>query len=442
MWSERNVRRRSPEPGAEDVTVMDRVYPAGGSTVVGPGPPACLSPSRQTYLVPLDARPIAGWASSARPSGTSKVMTPRAERRRRSGNGGLAPAGWRGRDVERSTHRMAFGAAALVALLLTLAALALPSAAHAAYAPWAPQTSGTTQTLYGVWFADENAGWAVGGGGTILPHAPTAATTWNAQTSRTTQSLNAVAFADAAAGWAVGGGGTILRTTNGGATWTAQKSGTTQSLYAVAFAERHDRLGRGRPRHRAAHDQRRRHLDRPAVRRERRALRRRLRRRLHRLGRSATRAPCDARPTAAPPGPSSPPAPRRRLNAVGCSGASTAWIAGNGGLCARPPTAAPGSRRPPGRARRCARVTVIDASRVRVAGSSGTVRVTVNGGSSWATEATGTTQTLYGIAWRGARGWLVGGGGTILAYAPTRALRPPPPPASRPTTTAAGPTRP
>ncbi len=72
---------------------------------------------------------------------------------------------------------------------------------------------------------------------------------------------------------------------------------------------------------------------------------------------------------------------------------------------------------------------MIDANRVRVAGSSGTVRVTVNGGTSWATEATGTTQTLYGIAWRGTRGWLVGAGGTILAYRPDT---------SAPTTTAAG----
>ena len=54
--------------------------------------------------------------------------------------------------------------------------------------------------------------------------------------------------------------------------------------------------------------------------------------------------------------------------------------------------------------------------------------MTVNGGSSWA-KASGTTQTLYGAAWRGAHGWLVGGGGTILAYRPDT---------SAPTTSASG----
>ena len=55
--------------------------------------------------------------------------------------------------------------------------------------------------------------------------------------------------------------------------------------------------------------------------------------------------------------------------------------------------------------------------------------MTADAGSSWAGEATGTTQPLYSAAWRGSHGWIVGGGGTILSYQPDTA---------RPVTTATG----
>ena len=329
--------------------------------------------------------------------------------------------------METSTHRMACGAAALFALLLALAALALPSAAHAAYAPWAPQTSGTTQPLYGVWFADENGGWAVGGGGTIL-RTTNGGATWKAQASKTTQSLNAVVFTDAAAGWAVGNGGTILRTTNGGATWTAQKSGTTQSLHAAAFANATTGWAVG---------------GRGTVLRTTDG------------GTTWTAQPSGARDAfygvacadastvwavgnkgavrrttnGGATWTSLSAGTKTTLNAVGCSSPTTAWIAGNGGLIRKTVNGTTWVSQTSGTSQTLRAVSVIDASRVRIPGSSGTVRVTVNGGTSWAAEATGTTQTLYGAAWRGSRGWLVGAGGTILAYRPDT---------SAPTTTATG----
>jgi len=321
---------------------------------------------------------------------------------------------------------MACGAAALLALLLALAALALPSAARAAYAPWAPQTSGTTQPLYGVWFADESAGWAVGSAGTIL-HTVDGGTAWKAQASKTTQSLNAVAFTGAA-GWAVGNGGTILHTTNGGGTWTAQKSGTTQSLHGVACASATTGWAVG---------------GRGTVLRTRDG------------GKTWTAQESGTKNTLS--GVASANAStlwivgskgtvrgsanggvtwtaqsagtRTALNAIGCSDASTAWIAGNGGLIRKTTNGSTWASQASGTSQTLRAVSVSDSNSVRIAGSSGTVRVTVDGGTSWAAEATGTTQTLYGIAWRGTRGWLVGGGGTILAYRPDK---------SAPTTIAAG----
>jgi photosystem II stability/assembly factor-like uncharacterized protein len=330
--------------------------------------------------------------------------------------------------VDNSTHRIAWGAGALTALFLTLTALLLPSAALAADAPWAPQTSGTTQPLYGVSFVNENAGWAVGGGGSILS-TTNGGETWKAQASRTTQTLNAVVFVDAATGWAVGSGGTILRTTDGGSTWAAQKSGITQPLHAVAFASATTgwavggrgtvlRTTNGGATWTAQPSGTTQALNGVACADASTCWA---------VGNKGTvRRSTNAGATWA----GQPTGVKTTLYAVGCSDAATAWIAGNGGLI-RKTTNGGGAWVPQtsGTTQTLRALTVIDASRVRVAGSSGTVRVTVNGGSLWAAESTNNTQTLYGIAWRGVSGWVVGGGGTILADRPDR---------SPPVTTATG----
>lgn len=93
---------------------------------------------------------------------------------------------------------------------------------------WTNQTSGTTQWLEAVHFADANTGWAVGWGGTIL-HTSNGGSNWDPQTSGTTEILASVYFANALNGWAVGHGGSILRTTNGGSSWNPQASGGTSS---------------------------------------------------------------------------------------------------------------------------------------------------------------------------------------------------------------------
>ncbi len=95
---------------------------------------------------------------------------------------------------------------------------------------WAVERAGG-KTLLGVYFLDENEGWAVGGGGTIL-HTTNGGTTWEQQISPSPYyQYNAVYFADHGMGWAAGlgggdgNGGVIVHTTDGGATWSVQYDG-------------------------------------------------------------------------------------------------------------------------------------------------------------------------------------------------------------------------
>ena len=98
---------------------------------------------------------------------------------------------------------------------------------------WVAQTLPVPASLLSVAALDANTAVAVGSAGIILRTADGGAT-WNLQPSRTTASLNAVSFIDAKTGFAVGASGTILRTTDGGVTWTQQSSGSSGQLCGVA----------------------------------------------------------------------------------------------------------------------------------------------------------------------------------------------------------------
>jgi hypothetical protein len=99
---------------------------------------------------------------------------------------------------------------------------------------WTSQTSGTTNPLTGISFADANTGTAVGSVMGQILRTTNGGATWTSQTSGTTNSLYGVSFTDVSTGTVVGFSGTILRTTNGGATWTSQSSGT-NPLQGVYF---------------------------------------------------------------------------------------------------------------------------------------------------------------------------------------------------------------
>ncbi|MFC1799388.1 M28 family peptidase [Candidatus Eisenbacteria bacterium] len=84
-------------------------------------------------------------------------------------------------------------------------------------ATWTIQTTGTTETIYGLWFTSTNRGWACGGGGTLLYWD---GVSWSPQTSGASDFLRDLCFADDNTGWAVGAGRAALKTTDGGITWT------------------------------------------------------------------------------------------------------------------------------------------------------------------------------------------------------------------------------
>ena len=86
----------------------------------------------------------------------------------------------------------------------------------------------------GLSFPDSNHGWAVGtgyaGSGGEIIETPDAGATWytqsNAGANWTSQPLNGVYFTDDNNGFAVGGNGTVLNTTNGGTAWSTISTAT------------------------------------------------------------------------------------------------------------------------------------------------------------------------------------------------------------------------
>jgi hypothetical protein len=85
---------------------------------------------------------------------------------------------------------------------------------------WTPGLSGTP-SLYSIYFADANTGYAVGDYGTIIKTCD-AGQTWDSLYSGTHNLLYSVCFADVNTGYAVGSYGTILKTTNGGTTFITE----------------------------------------------------------------------------------------------------------------------------------------------------------------------------------------------------------------------------
>src|SRR5438445_791953 len=99
---------------------------------------------------------------------------------------------------------------------------------------WTQLTSGTTNQLFGVYFADASNGWAVGSSGInppgIILHTTDGGVTWNAQAAPNTNNLMGLSLSNASNGWTCGASGTLFNTTNGGTNWNTQTSGTTNTL--------------------------------------------------------------------------------------------------------------------------------------------------------------------------------------------------------------------
>ena len=103
---------------------------------------------------------------------------------------------------------------------------------------WSAQTTGVTQALENVYFADASHGWAVGWIGTIIRTSDGGASWKEAQNitgADVTWSLNAVYFRDPQNGWAIGFNGQMLRSKDGGANWAAMKSPVRATLTSLLF---------------------------------------------------------------------------------------------------------------------------------------------------------------------------------------------------------------
>jgi len=95
--------------------------------------------------------------------------------------------------------------------------------------PFNPQNSGTTETLGGIDFVDENYGFSVGNMGTILK-TEDGGQRWIQKTSGVSVTLTDVAFVDYSTGYVTGRNGIILKTTNGGDNWQPLNTGLQTDL--------------------------------------------------------------------------------------------------------------------------------------------------------------------------------------------------------------------
>ena len=86
-------------------------------------------------------------------------------------------------------------------------------------------------------FVGNRLGWAVGSGGTVY-RTVNGGRTWQPQNSTVSTDLFDVKFLDAGEGWAVGAEGTVIHTADGGLNWTTEHTGITHPLERLFFADR------------------------------------------------------------------------------------------------------------------------------------------------------------------------------------------------------------
>lgn len=102
---------------------------------------------------------------------------------------------------------------------------------------WSKKKEISGNILFGLFFLNNQTGWAVGYGGTVLKTVD-GGNTWEEKTTGISEELFAVHFSSESNGWAVGTRATIIATTNGGDTWTDQPNpytGTRRKLRGVYF---------------------------------------------------------------------------------------------------------------------------------------------------------------------------------------------------------------
>jgi photosystem II stability/assembly factor-like uncharacterized protein len=115
---------------------------------------------------------------------------------------------------------------------------AFPNSTNHANANGLARATGVAKIRFNsVSFVDGRLGWAVGSGGSIF-RTVNGGSSWQAQTSGVATDLLDVKFLDAAEGWAVGDDGIVLHTTDGGGHWFNERSPTAHALERIFFTDR------------------------------------------------------------------------------------------------------------------------------------------------------------------------------------------------------------
>jgi photosystem II stability/assembly factor-like uncharacterized protein len=101
---------------------------------------------------------------------------------------------------------------------------------------WVPKTIGTNNYLRALYFISETTGWVTGNFG-IMFKTTDGGENWEEQTSGISGDLYSIHFENEDNGWALGADGRIIATTNGGMDWMLQTSGTNNTLYSIYFTD-------------------------------------------------------------------------------------------------------------------------------------------------------------------------------------------------------------
>ena len=97
---------------------------------------------------------------------------------------------------------------------------------------WTLLNSGTTTSLYSMYFMNDTVGWAAGNNG-MLVSTTDGGDSWSTQNIGNWEHLWEVFFVTEQTGWVSGSNGTIMRSDDGGVTWAFQTSGVTETLWGL-----------------------------------------------------------------------------------------------------------------------------------------------------------------------------------------------------------------
>ncbi|MHB8780150.1 MAG: IPT/TIG domain-containing protein [Candidatus Geothermincolia bacterium] len=306
----------------------------------------------------------------------------------------------------------------LIALSLALPLFYTAENAHAVTAGWAAQTSGTASDLRAIGPASATVAWAGGADGDLIKTADGG--TWGAATSESLANIRGIAAVDANHAWFVTEDTLILiggiSNTVDGADWDLQL-GLAFSLHAISAGSTSHLWAVGELGNIVATQDGGVDLW-PAQ----------LSGTLNNLngvsavdeqvawvaGNNGHVLRCDAGGYLPDTWDDMNSGVSTDFRAVAAVDLNTAWVVGDGGVIMKH-TASGWATQTSGTAQTLYGVWALDANTAWTVGGNGTILYTTNGGATWTAQTSGTTATLYGVQAVDANTvWTVGSGGTVL----------------------------